>query len=131
MQGDIEEFLQQKRWAVVGVSRNPEKYGHRVYLQLKQLGYDVYAVNPNCSEIEGEPCFPSLSALPVVPQVINVVVPPEIAVQTVKEAIALGIKRIWLQPGSESDEALTLADKAGALTIDGQCVLSLSRPQEG
>ncbi|RDV80720.1 CoA-binding protein [Ammonifex thiophilus] len=131
MKGDLADFLRKKRWAVVGASRDPQKYGHRIYFQLKELGYEVYAVNPNCHKIDGDPCYPSLSALPVLPEVVNIVVPPQVAEQVVEEAIRLGIKQIWLQPGAESPAVLEAAERAGLRVVYGQCVLLASRPEEG
>ncbi len=71
--------------AVVGASRNPEKYGHRVYMDLKQADYKVYPVNPNADEVLGDKCFPSLTSLPRKPDVVNLVVPPPVTEQTVQE----------------------------------------------
>ena len=81
----IIRFLDRKNiFVVVGASRNPEKYGHQVYKDLKGAGYKVYPVNTNADEILGDKCYPSLEKLPVIPDVVDAVVPPEITEQTVK-----------------------------------------------
>ena len=73
----IASFLDGKNiFAVVGVSRDPAKYGHQVYKNLRSAGYEVYAVNPNVSEVLGDRCYPGLEALPVKPDVVNVAVQP-------------------------------------------------------
>ena len=102
----MEEFLSHKVWAVIGVSNNTAKYGYKVYIQLKKAGYSVYAINPGLEIIDGDPCFPSLTALPTRPDAVSVVVPPKVTEQVIKDCIELGIKRVWLQPGSESKAAI-------------------------
>jgi hypothetical protein len=106
----IEEFLNKKNLiAVVGASKEskyPEKYGHRVYRDLKSGGYKVYPVNPNAEEILGDKCYPSLETLSEKPDVIDVVVPPKVTEEVARDCNRLGIKRVWMQPGSESETAI-------------------------
>jgi predicted CoA-binding protein len=123
MQGDINTFLTQKHWAVVGVSKNPAKYGNKVYNQLKKAGYSVYAINPGLESIDGDPCYPSLAALPIVPDAVSVVVAPKITEQVITDCINLGINRVWMQPGSESEEAIRNGEEHGISVIHDQCVL--------
>ncbi|WP_407305839.1 CoA-binding protein [Desulfosporosinus sp. SB140] len=104
---DISKFLNQKVWAVIGVSENHSKFGYKIYIQLKNKGYSVYAVNPRLNSIQGAPCVPTLSALAIKPDAINVVVPSQITEQIIQECIDLGIKRVWMQPGSESTKAIS------------------------
>ncbi|AHF07495.1 CoA-binding protein [Desulfitobacterium metallireducens] len=127
MQGDMKEFLQQENWAVIGVSDNPEKYGTKVYLQLKKAGYKVYAVNPKLDQIDGDTCYPNLSSLPLVPDAVSVVVPPKATEQIINECAKLGIRRIWMQPGSESDTAIKDGDDQGLELVYSQCVLIQTR----
>ena len=68
----ILEFLNKKNvFAVVGASRDPKKYGHQVYKDLRKAGYHVYPVNPNADEILGDRCYPSIEDLPVKPDVVD------------------------------------------------------------
>ena len=127
MRGDIEEFLSKENWAVIGVSSDPAKYGNKVYFKLKRCGYNVFAINPKLNEIDGDPCYPNLSALPLVPDAISIVVPPKVTEQVIDECAKLGIQRIWMQPGSESEEALQKGDKQGLQLIHNQCVLIQAR----
>lgn len=107
MMNQIDAFLNLKNvFAVVGVSRNPNKFGYIIYQDLKRKGYKVYAINPNATTINGDKSYGSLSELPVKPDVVDVVVPPKIALEVVKECHALGIQKVWLQPGAESDEVI-------------------------
>ena len=127
MPGDITEFLSHKVWAVIGVSNNTAKYGYKVYIQLKKAGYSVYAINPGLEIIDGDPCFPSLTALPTRPDAVSVVVPPKVTEQVIKDCIELGIKRVWLQPGSESKAAIRNGEEHGITVIHDQCVLIQTR----
>ncbi|BAE83267.1 CoA-binding protein [Desulfitobacterium hafniense] len=127
MQNDIQEFLDQEIWAVVGASKDPTKFGTKVYHKLKQCGYTVYPINPKLSELDGEPCFPSLSALPVRPDVVSLIVPPQISEQIIDQCAQLGIKRVWMQPGAESDEALMKGRANQMQLIAHECVLVEAR----
>lgn len=119
----IEEALNKKVWAVVGANTNKEKFGCKIYKRLLKEGYEVYPVNPGIEEIEGVKCYPSLAALPVIPDVVDVVVPVNIAVKTVKDAAELGIKVVWLQPGSDKPEVVSAAEEVG-LEVIKDCVLT-------
>jgi hypothetical protein len=119
----VQEMLREKTWAVVGASANPQKYGYKVYKRLLQERYNVYAVNPNCKDIEGVPCYPELSRLPEVPGVVSVIVPPAAGIGVLEEAAVQGIKRLWFQPGAESSEIIDKADRIGLEIVHHKCVL--------
>lgn len=127
MLDDIGKILGQKHWAVVGVSNNTAKYGYKVYNQLKKTGYTVYAINPGLENVDGDPCYPSLAALPTVPDAISLVVPPKVSEQIITECIDLGIKRVWMQPGSENKEAIRNGQEHGIAVIHDHCVLTHTR----
>lgn len=122
----IEQILDQKRFAVTGVSENPDKYGHQVYEYLKGAGYTVFAVNPNASEINGDPCYPSLDNVPGPIDCVVTVTPPEITEETVKIAGRLQIPYIWMQPGSESRPAFNLARGFSMQIVSGGPCIMLS-----
>lgn len=113
----------QNVFAVVGVSINPEKYGHQVYKDLKEAGYVVYAINPNIDEFLGDQCYNSLSDLPEKPDVVDTVVPPEVTEEIVKECKELGIKRVWMQPGSESENAIRFCEENDINVVHDVCVM--------
>jgi len=123
MQNDIDTALSQKIWAVVGVSNDPVKYGNKVYKHLKRAGYSVFAINPGLESIDGDPCYPCLAALPTVPNAVSVVVPPKITEQVISDCIDLGINKVWMQPGSESVEAIRHGEEHGIAVIHNRCVL--------
>jgi hypothetical protein len=108
----IKKFIDKKNtFAVVGASRDPKKYGYQVYEDLKNAGYKVYPVNPNAKEILGDKCYLSLETLPIKPNVVDVVVHPKVTKQTVESCKKLGITKIWMQPGSESEKPSNSVNK--------------------
>jgi uncharacterized protein len=120
----IKAFLNKKNvFAVVGASRDPRKYGYQVYKDLKNAGYKVYAVNPNAQEILGDKCYPSLENLPIKPDVVDAVVPPKVTENTVETCRRLGITKVWMQPGSESEKAVRLCEENSIDVVYGVCVM--------
>jgi predicted CoA-binding protein len=127
----IREFLNKKNvFAVVGASRDPQKYGYQVYQDLKKAGYEVYPVNPNTDEISGDKCYPSLENLPVRPDVVDVVVPPKTTEHIVKACKKLRIIKVWMQPGSESEKSIKFCEENGLQTVHGVCVM-IERAKHG
>jgi predicted CoA-binding protein len=120
----INNFLEKTNvFAVVGASRNPEKYGHQVYKDLKEAGYKVYPVNPNAKEILGSKCYPGLKDLPTKPDVVNIVVPPKATEKIVRTCKMLGITKVWMQPGSESENATKFCHENSIDVMYGVCVM--------
>jgi len=120
----IREFLNKKNIiAVVGASRDPEKYGYRVYKDLREAGYKVYPVNPSADEILGDKCYSSLESLPVKPDVVDFVVPPKVTEETVRTCKRLGITKLWMQPGSESQTAIKFCVDNNIDVIHGICIM--------
>ena len=101
--------LKQKnvRIALVGASNNRHKFGNRIYLDLRSKGYDVIPVNPKDRQIEGDQAYASIGMIEELPDIVNFVVPPPVAMKVAQEAVELGIKHLWFQPGSESNELET------------------------
>mgnify|MGYP000928876072 FL=1 len=119
----LEEMMLKKEvWAVVGANTDADKYGNKIYRKLKSMGYRVYPVNPNYDTVEGDKCYKDLSSLPEVPEVVEMVVSPKRGKPVIEEAARLGIKNIWLQPGTYDDELLETIRQKG-LTAVQACVL--------
>ena len=110
-------------FAVVGASRDPEKYGYQVYQDLKRAGYQVYPVNPNAEEILGDKCYPLLQVLPVKPDVVDFVVPPQVTERMVETCKKLDIAKVWMQPGSESETAIKFCQQNSIDVVYGVCVM--------
>jgi predicted CoA-binding protein len=123
MEDLIKEFMAQKRFAVVGATDNPEKYGHQIFKNLKSRGYEVYPVNPRLKELEGIRCYSSLADVPVKVDVVDFVVPPAVTEGTLRECKKLGLSRIWLQPGSESEAAILFCQQNDLKVVHGVCVM--------
>ena len=120
----IKEFLKKENvFAVVGVSGNPAKYGHQVYKDLKEAGYVVYPVNPNIDKVLGDRCYHSLTELPEKPDVVDTVVPSSVTEKTVEECKELGIERVWMQPGSESEHAIRFCEENDIKVVHDVCVM--------
>jgi predicted CoA-binding protein len=130
------EFLGHRRIAVTGVSRRPQGHGSNVvYQRLRERGYDAFAVNPNADTVEGDPCYPSLAAIPDGVEAVVIGTRPDRAEQTVRECIDLGIKHIWMHRsfggGSVSDTATALGREHGLTVIDGGCPLMFDPTADG
>jgi len=119
----IKEFMAQKKFAVVGATDNPEKYGNQILKNLKSRGYEVYPVNPNIEELEGSRCYPSLNDIPVKVDVVDFVVPPKATEEILKQCKELGLNRIWLQPGSENETAITFCRENNMKVVHDVCVM--------
>jgi predicted CoA-binding protein len=129
-QETLNEFLKKENiFAVIGVSNDKKKYGNKVYLDLKSAGYIVYPVNPYVSSISGDRCYPNLKDLPMIPDVVDIVVPPKITEKIVKECYELGIDKVWMQPGSESENAILFCRENGLKILYGFCIM-LERRKE-
>jgi predicted CoA-binding protein len=123
------ELLKQPgiRIAVVGASDNPAKFGHAIYRDLKRKGYRIYPVNPNRQTVDRDQAYPNLQSLPHIPDIVNLVVPPETALDIAREALRLGIEHLWLQPGAESPEVLAFLEENGFNYVAGACIMIKTR----
>lgn len=102
----ISDFCDRRVWAVVGVSQDRTKFGYKVFRSLRESGYTVFPVNPKGGVVDGVTVYPTLADLPRLPDVVDLVVPPAVSEKMVQEAHRLGLKRIWMQPGAESQAAI-------------------------
>jgi uncharacterized protein len=121
-------FLANERIAVTGVSRTPKTHGsNNVYKRLRQRGYDVFAVNPNADQVEGDPCYQDLKSIPRGVRAVVIGTRPEIAEDTMRECAELGITQVWMHrgpgTGSVSAAATEYGRKHGITVIDGGCPL--------
>lgn len=122
------EFLAKKRIAVTGVSRMPQGHGSNVvYQRLRSRGYQVFAINPNADEVEGDRCYPDLTSVPGGVEAVVIGTRPQIAEATMRECAELGIKYVWMHrsfgAGSVSDTATEYGRQHGIRVIDGGCPL--------
>jgi predicted CoA-binding protein len=128
MKKEVQDFIQGKIFAVVGVSRNDKKFGSAIYTELKDRGYSVFGVNPNLTEFAGSPCYPTVGAINNKVDGVIVCVPPVKGEQIVKDTAAAGIKNIWLQQGADSPSLVKQAQDLKLNTVSGKCILMYMEP---
>ncbi|NJO70398.1 MAG: CoA-binding protein, partial [Bacteroidetes bacterium] len=116
------QFIAQKEFALAGVSRDSRKFGHVVFKTLKTKGYKVSPINPLAESIGDEPCFKSVRDLPENVKSLVIVLKPSETEKMVKEAIERGIKQIWIQQGSQNENAVKMAREAGITLITDKCI---------
>lgn len=120
----IEQFLSSPAFGVAGASSNRQKYGNKVLRVYLQNHKKVYPINPNEKIIEGTDCVASVNELPDEVKSLSIITPPPITERIVEQAIAKGIKNIWMQPGAESPAAIANCIKNHINVIaDGSCIL--------
>lgn len=125
----IDDFLAQRSLALVGVSRDGRTgFGNAVRKELSEKGYTLYVVHPEADRIADAPCAHSLAE--VAPRVGGVVLvtPPAQTAKLVEEAAAAGIRRVWMQQGAESDEAIAACDRHGIAVVHHECILMFAEP---
>ena len=125
---NIDEFLQQEKIAVVGVSRNKDKFGNMIYRDLKAAGYKVMAVNPNADMVEGDRCYAGLGALPEKPDAVLLVIPSKQGIEIIEEAAKMGIQHIWVQQGANSPELDKRLVELGLVAVSGECIFMFLEP---
>ncbi len=119
----INKMLDQKKWAVVGASRNKDKFGYRIYKVLKDRGYDAVPINPVYKDVDGDLTKSDLLSLDEKVDCVSVVVSPKRAKKVVNDAIAVGIEKIWFQPGTYNSEIIELAKEGNLNVVYNNCVL--------
>jgi len=119
----VKDFLEQKRFAVVGSFRNKEKFAYRILVNLAEKGYEVFPVNPRLSEVEGRACYKAISDIPDRVDVVNIVTPPSVSETILQECLKKGIRRAWIQPGAESPSAIQFCHDNGIKVIHSMCVM--------
>ena len=117
-------FLNKKTWAVVGATDNTGKFGYKIFKSLKDAGYTVYPVNPGVTDIQGVKCYASINDLPEKPDAVDVVVPPKVGEQIMRDCAACGVKHVWLQPGANAENVSKLGKQLGLEVIDTGCVMA-------
>lgn len=124
----IQAFLSGSPFAVAGASQSRHKYGNKVLRCYWQRGYVAYPVNPSHTVVEGAKSFASLADLPQRPHGVSLITQPEVSERIVDEALQLGVRHFWFQPGAEHRAAIDRARAAGCVVIaDGPCLLVVLR----
>lgn len=129
-------FLAHPRVAVAGVSREPQGHGANVvYQRLRERGYKVFAVNPNATEVEGDPCHSSLATIPGGVDAVVIGTPASAALDVMRDCVELGIRDVWMHrsigAGSVSAEAAAFGREHGISVIEGGCPLMFEPVGDG
>jgi hypothetical protein len=110
--------------AVVGVSQDKSKYGYRVYKTLRDNGFKAYAINPKYDEVDGDKIFHKIEDIPEKVTLVVTVAPRAVTMQTAMKCSELGIPRIWMQPGTESPEAVEYCRDVGIEVRYKECIIA-------
>ena len=128
----VARFLSGKRFAVAGVSRDKMQAANAIFRKLRDSGYEVVPLNPNAAQVEGEPCYRSLAAVPGAIDGLVVSTHPLVSVQVVRECAERGVGRVWFHrsfgQGSVSAEAVRECEARGLECIVGGCPLMYCNP---
>ncbi|HSG41610.1 MAG TPA: CoA-binding protein [Anaerolineales bacterium] len=129
----VQDFLKQKKIAVVGVSDERETGCNAAYQRFKENDYQVYPINPRISTYDGATCYPDLKSIPEKPDAVFILANPKVTDEIVKQCVDLGIKHVWMhcmmgtKPGlvgsmtSVSQNAVELCEANGINVIPGSC----------
>jgi hypothetical protein len=130
----VDDFLKQKRIAVVGVSATKQDAANFIYRTLRERGYEVYAINPNAAQVEGDTAYPDVKSTPEKPDAAVIVTRPEVTEQVVRECDEAGIKRVWMHHSldmlgrSSSPKAVQYCQEHGIAVISGGCPMMFLEP---
>jgi len=124
----IEDFIASEPVAMVGVSRNPKKFGYTAFKELKEKGMKIIPVNPQANEIMGEKSFPNVKDLPPEVKGIIIFTRKDLTASVVREAKERGIKQIWIQQMADSKEAIAELKGTDINYITGECILMHYKP---
>lgn len=122
MQAYVKEAFSENKWAVLGATQSKHKFGYKIFKSLCNKGYSVLPINPNYHEIDGIETKNSILETSGV-AVVNVVVAPEIAYQSLEGISESGVQYVWFQPGTYNDAVIQQANDLGLKVIYGYCVL--------
>ncbi|MFN8052630.1 MAG: CoA-binding protein [Acidimicrobiales bacterium] len=129
----VDDFLTGHRIAVVGASNDPKNFAHTIYVEMKERHYDVVAVHPFDSVVDGDAAYPDLASVPGDLDGVVVMVPPAASAEVAQQAIDRGVRRIWLfrglgGPGAVSEEALRRCRDHGVSVVAGACPMMFLEP---
>jgi predicted CoA-binding protein len=115
-------FVAEKTLALVGLPRT-RGFGKQLFSHLRRTGYKVLPVNAQADSIDGERCYRRLDDLPEPVRAVVTVVPPAETEKIVEDCGRLGIRRIWMQQGSESTAAVARCQALGIAVVAGECLI--------
>lgn len=118
-------------FAIVGASQDKSKYGYEVFETLMRHGHTLLPINPKYADIDGVPCYSSLTDLPQKPDVVLTAAPAPVSEKIAQTCAALGFPIFWMPPGTETESALEICKQNNVTAIHGFCpVFVLNLPRE-
>ena len=128
----VAEFLSKRNIGVAGVSRHPGQPANAVYQKLKATGHRVFAINPNASQVEGDPCYADLRSIPEPVEAVVIATHPNDSLKIVRECADIGIRDVWFHrsfgQGSVSEDAVRECESRGIACLIGGCPLMYCEP---
>ena len=121
MSSQIDQLLNLKTWAIVGLSNNKERAAFGVAKLLIEKGHTIIPVHPKAETVHGQTSYAKLSDIPVPVDVVDVFVNSDLAGDVVNEAIEIGAKGVWLQLDVIDTAAIERAQEAGLLAVMNHC----------
>ncbi len=125
---EIQKFLEPRKMAIAGVSRNPKKFGGAIFKELREKGFDLYPINPNAEEVQGVKCYKSVDELPSDVEHLFIVTQKEETEIVARAAVKKGIKMVWIQQKSDTPEAVKTIEEAGIPLIYKKCIMMFADP---
>jgi predicted CoA-binding protein len=127
----INAFLETRKLAIAGVSRDQKKFGYAAFRKLKEIGFDLYLVHPDTDTLHGESCYRNISLLPGDIGGLLIMTPKTETLGVVKDAVNKGIRNLWIQQMSETPESIEYALNNKVNLVAGQCIMMFAEPVEG
>jgi hypothetical protein len=121
----IEDFLAQKRIAMVGISRERSDFSVTLLEEFRRRGYDMVPVNPSVTELHGQPCFARVQDIQPPVDAVLLMTSPAVTDAVVRDCDEAGIRRIWMYraagQGAVSPDAVAFCRGKGIHVVPGEC----------
>jgi predicted CoA-binding protein len=127
----IDNFFEPRKLAIAGVSRDEKKFGNLIFKELLKKDFEVFPVNPNTNEINGQLCYKSVNELPEGICSLLITTPKNQTDEVLRQAINKGVQNIWVQQMSETENTLKIAEEFQKEIIFDKCVFMFAEPVAG
>ncbi len=127
----IQDFLKGKKIALAGVSRDPKKFGYQAFKKLSEKGYTIIPINPNTDKIDDAKCYRRVTDLPQDIESILIMTPKEESDHVLRDSIQKGIKNIWVQQMSHTNDTIKIAEEFQKEIIHEKCIFMFAEPVTG
>jgi predicted CoA-binding protein len=125
----INAFLKHHQLALIGVSRDPKKFGSQMMKHLLERDFDVIPVHPELIEIQGKSCVRDIDSLPDHVKALVIALPKDKTDAVLKQALDKGIEQLWIQQFSDGPETQMLINNSRANVVTGRCIFMYTKPE--